>query len=190
MKNMKKKNPLSTFGLPYRPRHYITHPWKLVHDIYWNFRNFFHRGRYGFAYVDVWNFCDWYPRVGAAALRYLARHNSGYPGVYPWTTMEEWRAYLEYLAKRLDRCADSQDILFGEERNEYSEAFHEAFRNLTYHEEKLDNGYIRTWRDETPEFRELRDKYFAREKEIAKVDQEYIENTYKWLAEDLQRFWD
>lgn len=94
------------------------------------------------------------------------------------------------LANKLQRCADSQDIEFGEDRNEYAEEFHKLYNSLERHEEKLPNGFIRTWRDETPEYIELRDKYFAREKELRKVDQEYIEETYKWLVEDLQRLWD
>lgn len=187
---MKKKNPLTVWTFPYRPLHYITHPWKLVHDIYWNFRNFFHRGRYGYAYVDVWNFCDWYPKVAAEALRYLAAHHSAYPGIDPWTTPKKWEEYLLLLANKLQRCADSQDICFGEERNEYAKEFHKMYNSLERHEEKLSNGCIRTWYDETPEYIELRYKYFAREKELRKVDQEYIEETYKWLAEDLQRLWD
>lgn len=185
-----KQNPLSVWTFSYRKSYYLTHPWKWFKDIYWNIRNFWHRGKHGYAYVDVWNFCDWYPRVGAAALEYLAKHKSGYPGVKPWDTPEAWEEYLMYLSKRLKRCADSQDICFGEDRNEYSEAFHEAFKNLSYHEEKLDNGCIRTWRDETPEYLELRDKYFAREKEIRKVDQEYIEETYSLISRNLSKFWD
>lgn len=187
---MSKKNPLSVWSYPYKKTYYLTHPWKWWYDTYWNIRNWIHRANTGFAYIDCWNFCEYYPRVGAAALRYLAKHNSGYPGVYPWTTPSEWKAYLLYLARRLERCADSQDICFGEERNEYSEAFHEMHKSLPYHEEELPNGCIRTWRDETPEFRELRDKYWKREEEIRKVDQEYIEETYKWIGQDLSRLWD
>ena len=187
---MSKQNPLSVWSYPYKKTYYLTHPWKWMKDLYWNMRNFIHRGRYGYAYVDVWNFCDWYPRVGAAALEYLALHKSGYPGVKPWDTPEAWEEYLHYLSKRLKRCADSQDICFGEERNEYAEEFHEAFKNLTYHEKHHDDGSVTTWRDETEEFKALRDKYFAREREIQKTDQEYIEQTYKWIGEDLGRLWD
>lgn len=184
-----KENKLSVFTYPYRKTYYLTHPWKLFKDIYWNIRNFIHRGRYGYAYVDVWNFCDWYPQVAAEALRYLAKHNSGYPGVYPWTTMKEWRAYLEYLANRLERCANCQDILFGEERNEYGEDFHNMMERTRIIET---DGHGQTvWRHElTPEEEALRDKYFAREKEIRLADELYIIETYRWLAEDLQRLWD
>ena len=187
---MKRKNPISVWTFPYRPRYYITHPWKIIKDIYWNIRNFWHRGRFGYAYVDVWDFCNWYPRVAAEALRYMADHHSGYPGCPPWDTSERWEEHLRYLANQLQRCADSQDICFEEERNEYSEEFHEAFKNLVHHREELPNGMIRTWYDETPEYLELRDKYFAREKEIAAADKQYTEEVYKFLGANLERYWD
>ena len=186
---MSKQNPLSVWSYPYKKTYYLTHPWKWMKDLYWNMRNFIHRGRYGYAYVDVWNFCDWYPRVGAEALRYLARHNSGYPGTKPWNTMEEWREYLEYLANRLQRCADSQDILFGQERNEYQEELDEIMKKrlvITHN----DDGSVTHSHTLTPEEEEIRKKYWAREKEIRDADQTYIEETYKWLAEDLGHMWD
>ena len=164
-----KKNPLSVWSLSYRKSYYLTHPWKFFKDIYWNIRNFWHRGRYGYAYIDVWGFCEWYPRVGAEALRYLANHNHGYPVMKQWKTMEEWREYLEYLANRLQRCADSMDICFGNERNEYYEAYSKSMPK--------------------PE-KELINKYLTREKEINDADQEYNETTWKWLAEDLGNLWD
>lgn len=184
-----KKNPLSVWTFPYNTKYYLTHPWKIVKDIYWNVRNFWHRGRFGYTYTDVWNFCDWYPRVAAEALRYLALHNHAYPGVQPWPTMEEWRKYLNYLADRLQRCADSQDILFGEERNEYAEEW-EKITTCALKEEKGADGLIHAHYEFSPEAKELREKYYAREKEIREADQAYIEETYKWIGQDLGRFWD
>ena len=185
----KKMNQLALFTFPYKKSHYLTHPWKWMKDLYWNVRNFIHRGRYGYAYTDVWNFCDWYPRVGAEALRYLALHNSGYPGHYPWNTIDEWREYLNYLANRLERCANSQAIDFGEERNEYAEAFDELMERRR--QEKRDAQGNMVWSYElTPEEEELRKKYFDRAKELANVDHEYNKETYRWIGEDIGRLWD
>ena len=184
-----KKNPLTVWTFSYKKSYYLTHPWKWFKDLYWNIRNFWHRGRYGYAYVDVWNFCDWYPRVAAEALRYLAKHGSGYPGVKPWETPEEWSNYLNYLANRLQRCADAQDILFGEERNEYKEEYDKTFTRA-FIEEKDENGLIHAHYDFTPEDKELHKKYWEREKELDKADHEYDKETWRWLAEDLGHFWD
>ena len=152
-------------------------------------RNFWHRGHFGYAYVDVWNFCDWYPRVGAEALRYLARHNSGYPGHKPWGTMEEWREYLEYLACRLERCANSSNLDFGEDRNEYKNALDEIMekrREVIHHED----GSVTVKHELTPEEEEIRKKYWEREHELRTADAEYTKETFKWIGEDLYHFWD
>lgn len=186
---MKKKNPLSVWTFSYRPVHYMTHPWKLVKEIYWNIRNFLHRGRYGYAYVDVWNFCDWYPRVAAEALRYMADHHSGYPGVEPWNTPKRWEEYLNLLANKLQRCADSQDILFGEERNEYQEELDNIMKETRKITHNMD-GSITESHPLSEEQEAIRKKYWEREKEIREADQKYIEETYKWIGEDLQRLWD
>lgn len=147
MKN-RKKNPLSLWSFPYRPLHYITHPWKLMKDIILNVKNMYHRMTYGFAYVDVWNFLDWYPRVGAAALEYLALHNSGHPQDY---TEKEWHEHLLYMSKRLTRCADSFDILFGTERNEYDEEFHNMMARHRMKKVLEDGSICYTHTDFTPE---------------------------------------
>lgn len=182
-------NHLSLNSFPFKKTYYLTHPWRWFHDLYWNIRNFWHRGRYGYAYVDVWNFCDWYPRVGAEALRYLAAHNSGYPATKPWETMKEWREYLEYLANRLERCANSMDICFGEDRNEYKDKLDEIMerrRIITYN----DDGTVTHSHTLTPEEEEIRKKYWEREKEIREADCEYNKETFRWIGEDLPHIWD
>ena len=184
-----KENPLSVWTFPYRKSYYLTHPHKWFKDLYWNVRNFWHRGRYGYAYVDVWNFCDWYPRVAAEALRYLAARNTGYPGVKPWETPEEWRQYLEYMANRLQRCADSQDICFDEERNEYKDEL-DKIMHATHHREEHEDGSVSTWNELSEEQEEVRKKYWAREKEIRDADLQYNIETYRWLAENLGHMWD
>ena len=180
---MSKKNPLSVWSYPYKKTYYLTHPWKWWHDTYWNIRNWIHRANKGFAYTDCWNFCDYYPRVGAEALRYLARHNSGYPGTKPWNT-------LEYLANRLERCANCQDILFGEDRNEYKDELDEIMRKTRLIKEDANGNTILSHTDFTPEEEEIRKKYWEREKEIRDADQAYIRETYRWIGEDLPHFWD
>lgn len=103
--------------------------------------------------------------------------------------MEEWREYLEYLANRLQRCADSQDILFGEERNEYKEQLDEIIKRREKRVENAD-GSITVSHTLTPEEEEIRKKYWEREAEIHNADSAYIRETYTWIGEDLPHFWD
>lgn len=119
----------------------------------------------------------------------MADHHSGYPGVYPWTTSKAWEAYLRYLARRLDRCAESQNILFGQERNEYQEELDEIIKKrlvVTHN----DDGSVTHSHTLTPEEEEIRKKYWEREKEICNADQAYIEETYAMLSKNLSRLWD
>lgn len=183
-------NRLSTWSFAYRPSYYLKRPWKWFHEAYWNIRNFIHRGRYGYAYIDVWNFCEWYPRVGAEALRCLAKKGSGYPGVEPWDTPEKWSRYLRELAEKLDRCADSMDILTYDAKNEYAEQFNMLFNSLVRHQKVNEDGSVTTWRDETPDYLELRDKYFAREKEIVNELKEYRKEVGAEVFGGLGRLWD
>ena len=187
MKSQKKKNALSLWTFPYRRQYYVTHPWKLMKDIILNVKNMWHRARYGFAYVDVWNFLDWYPRVGAAALEYLALHNCGHPHDY---TEEEWHEHLLYMSKRLTRCADSFDILCGKERNEYTNDFNELMRRTRCIKKEANGDIVLSHIEFTPEEEELKNNYFRRVDEIAKADQQYREDTFKWIGEDLPRLWD
>lgn len=103
--------------------------------------------------------------------------------------MEEWREYLEYLANRLQRCADSQDILFGQERNEYQEELDNIMRETRKIKYNADDSVTES-HPLSEEQEEIRKKYWEREKEIRDADQAYIEETYKWLAEDLGHLWD
>lgn len=177
----KKENKLSLWKLSYRTSYYWTHPWKWVKDIYWNVRNFIHRGRYGFAYSDVWGWYYWWPTVGAEALRYMAEHHAGYPGHEPWETPEIWKAYLLEMADKLDWCVESCDISpdFHNEKNEYFTAYSSIARSI----------FDRTYRDE-PETQELSRKYWCREEELSKEDDEERIRIFKEIGEHLGRFWD
>lgn len=103
--------------------------------------------------------------------------------------MKEWRAYLEYMANRLERCANSMDICFGEERNEYQEELDNIMKETREITHNADDSVTES-HPLSEEQEEIRKKYWAREKEIRDADQAYNEETYKWLAEDLGHFWD
>lgn len=103
--------------------------------------------------------------------------------------MKEWREYLEYLANRLQRCADSQDILFGEDRNEYKDELNEIMKRREKRVENAD-GSITVSHTLTPEEEEIRKKYWEREAEIRNADNAYIRETYAMMSKNLSHFWD
>ena len=187
---MKTKNPLSLWNFPYSRKYYLTHPWKLLRSIHANIHNLLHRAKYGFSYTDVWDFCTWYPQVGSEALKFLALHNDGYPGIIPWETPEEWHDYLLELAHKLERCASTIDFEAYDKNNEYSEQFYEMSKTLHRYEIDPETGFHISYTDETPEFIELRDKYFAREKELAEEYKQFRKDVGAELFENLERIWD
>jgi hypothetical protein len=164
---------------------YLKRPWKWVRYLFRNLKDIWHRGRYGWAPSDTWDFCTWYPRVGAAAMEYFSSHNECCP--IDWT-FNTWNEYISYLGKRLERCAVSQDIGFGEERNEYGEMLNEIMRHRRQ-EVRHPDGSITIKHELTPEEEDIRKRYFAREKEIHDADQAYIKDTYRFLGEDLTKIW-
>lgn len=178
---MKKRNPLSLWSFTFRPQYYLTHPHKWIRELYLNIKNFIHRGRYGYAYVDVWNWCNWFPTVGAEALRYLAEHGNGYPSVAPWETPEKWCQYLKETAEKLDWCRMTCDIVPEHHNtlNQYSKQMDEL-RSVTS-----------SWRDTmTNENIELHKKYWDREKELNAQDDEQRIVIFSEIGKNLPRFWD
>jgi hypothetical protein len=79
-----KENKLSVWKFPYKKTYYLTHPWKWFYDLYWNFRNFWHRERYGFAYIDVWE---------------LNNQNNGAIGVSFDKNANKWKAEFQRFGK-------------------------------------------------------------------------------------------
>ena len=73
------KRTLATFRFSRRPGYYLKHPGVLLREIRCNVRDFVHRGRYGYAATDVWEWYTWWTNVGAESLRYLAEHACGFP---------------------------------------------------------------------------------------------------------------
>lgn len=152
---------LCLFG--YSKRHYLTHPWHLVKDLWLGARDIWHRGRYGYAYVDAWNMSTAWCEMGANMLLHLAEHGCAYPGSGEFNTPEKWKAHLEDMARRLRKCADVD----WDDENEY---YVEYFNDL-----KND---------------ELRRKYWQRAKELQAVRTAFIRETFEEFGRNFDCYWD
>ena len=183
------KNELSVWTYPCRKIYYLTHPWKLLQDTYRNFRNWWHRGRYGFAYVDVWDWGSWWPKVGANALRYMAEHANGYPGDEQWDTPEKWKEHLLKTAKDLEWCATNFNFDHYDKANEYTKAFYEMTERCT-RTRKTDDGDTYTWLEMTEDDKELRNKYFNKIHEITKREELERMSIFSNIAENLGHYFD
>jgi hypothetical protein len=182
-----KKNELSLWTLRYRKRYYLLHPWALFYDWYWNFRNFIHRGKYGFAYVDAWNWYYWWPKVGAECLRFLAEHGLGYPGYEPWGTPGQWKKYLEETARSLEWAIESCDT--DTHNNEYNYIMEDIQKRCLITKTNEDGSITTKW-EITPEEQEIKDKFWNREKELIEQDSKERERIFSEIGKNLPRFWD
>lgn len=184
---MKKKNKLSLWTFAYRKKYYLTHPHRFIKAVYWNIRNFWHRGRYGYAYSDIWGWYYWWATAGAEALRYMAEKGSGYPGNDKWDTPEKWHDYLIEMADKLEWSAQSCNLGNHEKENEYYKMYDEII------ERRIASG-----RDEhgipkyktTPEEEDILKRYFDREEELTAQDDAEREMIFAEIGRNLGRFWD
>ena len=179
------KNKMSVLGFSYRPLYYIKRPWKFFKEAYWNIRNFIHRGRFGFGYVDIWCMDEYLLDVIPMMLRHLADYSCGYPGVEPFDTPEKYKNFLKRLAEKFENCRE-ENI---DERNEYTDAFNNMMETARKRE-KDKNEYTVTTVNFTDEEKEIKNKYFNRMVDIQDERDAAIIEAYKELAENHNILWD
>lgn len=155
--------PLSLCLFSYNRRYYLTHPWKLITDLWIGAKNLWHRARYGYAYIDAWNMSSAWCEMGANMLAHLAEYGCAYPGNGEFDTPEKWHAHLEDMARRLRKCAD---IDWDNENEYYVDYFND-----------LGND-------------KLRQKYWQRSRELQAVRMAFIRETFEEFARNFDCYWD
>lgn len=170
---MKKKYNLFFWHGGIQKFYYLKHPLQFFKDCYWNIRNFFHRGKYGFAYSDVWSFDGWFMTIIPAMLRYLKTYGSGFPGVEPYTNRETWEERLEYLASELESGLEQV-------KNEYEGEFRD------FMEKKVKSGS----EEETFQEKIVKRKYFDRELELENQKTERLVKAMTELGKNMNFLWD
>ena len=165
----------------------IRYPIKYFREVYWNIRNFLHRGKYGFGYDDVWNWSTWWLQVGADSMRYLAEHGSGYPGIEPFEEPEKWTDHLKETADKMEWVA--KRLVYDDEDNEYAEEFHKLI-GMNWVEEKDENGNSVYRFNNSPEQEEIKRKYFKRMDELNKETDEKCVEILSDIGKNIGRYWD
>lgn len=174
MKNLKVE-PISICLFSYRKSYYLTHPHLFFKDLWIGAKNAYHRMKYGYAYVDAWNMSNAWCLMGANMCIHLARYGSAYPGTKPFDTPEKWRNHLYELAAKLRKFANFETA--AEDENEYWPEFEEKI---------LGKCSLNLTEDE----KDLRAKYYAREKEIWDDLQRETEETFTLIGKYLYKYWD
>ena len=87
--------PISLCVFSYKKSYYLTHPLCFVKELWIGAKNAYHRMRYGFAWVDLWNMDTYLGKLVPSMLRELAKRSCGTPADIE---EEEYKAYLIALA--------------------------------------------------------------------------------------------
>jgi hypothetical protein len=170
-----KVEPISLCVFSYRKSYYLTHPWKIFEELWIGAKNFYRRGRYGYAYVDAWNMSNAWCEMGANMFIHIAKYGCGYPGHEPFDTPEKWRNHLYELAAKLRKYANFETAV--EDENGYWPEFE---KRILYKDLK----------NLTEDEKDLRAKYYAREKEIWRDLQRETEETFALIGKNLYSYWD
>ena len=88
--------PISLCVFSYKKSYYLTHPFLFIKELWIGARNAWHRMRYGFAWIDLWNMDTYLGKLVPSMLRELAVRSCGTP--YD-IKEEEYKAYLTALAR-------------------------------------------------------------------------------------------
>lgn len=103
-----KAKPMELYAFSFRKSYYVRHPLAFVREIKVLAQNAWHRMRYGFAWIDLWNMDTYLGKLVPSMLRELADRACGYPDSEGCPDMETYRAYLREFAKLWD-YANSED---------------------------------------------------------------------------------
>ena len=125
---------------PYRPRYYLTHPWKFIDECWTNLKNAWMRVTRGWSYMDLYNMDNYLTDVMIDMLRTLAREAHEYPGIEPFETPEKWTSWLWYIAGELEASKEE----FYEGKNEFKEEYYKELDNWKIDFEKDENGKSKT----------------------------------------------
>ena len=162
---------LNVFKWAWRPRYYLTKPWKWIKELFGNIRAAWMRAIKGYCYTDVWNWDDWFCSVVPPMLRHMADHGSAYPGTEPFDTPEKWHDWLYEMAHRIERLQYDDWM---EDNNEYSKEYIESFEN--------------DWHSEQQE--EIRKKYYVRCREINETRRQVLEDFGRSFFKFFDCLWD
>lgn len=174
-------NKMNVFSYAYRKRYYITHPWKFIKETGQNFYAAWHRATRGWAARDAWELGPQLLQILPEMLRYLEKYHCGVPCDM---TDEEWTQWLHKMADDIELLQEEN----WEKQNEYNEEFYRVSENCcAYHDER---GYLTvTWSD-TPDDKEICNKWMKRAEELNEQWQVMAEEVGKSFFKAIPKLWD
>ena len=177
---------LNVFNWAWRPRYYLTHPWKWIKELFSNIHAAYRRARYGWCYMDVWELGYWLLEILPPMLRHMAEHGCGYPGNDEFPTYESWQNWLKKMANDIESVQESNV----EKQNEYEEDFHKSFNMRPREKENEADKFITITWNESPDHKEISKKYFERMKELTQWREVRMVEIFTELARKIPTLWD
>ena len=150
---------------PHRIFYYISRPWQWFAQLGRNVRATYMRARYGWCYMDVWNWNSWFLETVPSMFRFLANNSCGYPCDM---TPDTWKQWLLDMAFMLEECNEEKY----EGKNEYYGA------------------YVRSFDMEENERKEIVVIYLERDKELAFEADKKLKEFFVKLGERFWSIWD
>lgn len=178
---------LNVFRWDWRPRYYLTKPWKWIKELFSNICAAWMRAIKGYCYTDVWNWDDWFCSIVPSMLRAMADKGMAYPGGKPFDTPEKWHDWLYKMARIIERLQYDNWL---EDQNEYSKDYEKTFEDDAYEEEHPDGPFLTTTYGSSLSKEEIRKKYYERCAEIHKTRQQVLEDFGKSFFKFFDCLWD
>lgn len=175
------KNVLNDF--PYRPRYYLTHPWKFFQECWYNLQAAYSRATKGYAWQDSAEMDNFLLTIIPGMLRDIANGHA-YPGTKEFPTYESWKKWCNDLA---DTFESLQLGKWEDGKNEYEE---EWYTLCNLHRNKHPNLTMACPYDTSDEhFKDLTRKYFNRCTELMEERKQKILEAYTILAQHADALW-
>lgn len=165
---------------PYRPRYYLTHPWKFFQELGQNIHLIWQRATKGYAYSDAAEMDEFLLHIIPAMLREIA-NGAAYPSNDEFPTYEKWQDFCNSLA---DVFESVQEENWEEGRNKWEEDFNKAFEILHPHP-----NFTCTSDMTEEEAQQVCKLYWEREKELWSERENIIKDAYAILAKYHGYFW-
>ena len=167
-------------------RYTILHPIRMLKDIKYTLRDAWQRITKGYSCYDVWGMSEWMLIVLADMFEELRTTGHGYPGFAPFDTPEKWDAHLKDIVERLKLLQEENWEL----QNEYSDAFfEESDKCRRESKDEVTGGMRITWAN-TPDYEELKEKFFHRADELAKERKRLLLEVGTLIFTNFDNYWD
>ena len=174
----------SVFVWPYRKGYYVTHPWEWFAQLWWNLKCAYERAIKGYSCRDVIEMHSFILNLIPDMLEDMATGDIGaYPGNEEFDKFEKWQDYLMGLAGEFRELRED----WSESKNEYAEEFYKKLRQVR--RETRNKNFVSVEYEDDEEFKELKELYFSRMKELVQQQDEATRKAFADLASNFYALW-